>query len=428
MPMLQWMRQMIFKTKSMYTKHKLEFELSTCFMGFIRKIISLIYNSLYSFNKKLMIAKNIKMEDIRGLGKGASPSPYTEQTSNSVTADTENIAVDRKSNETLFKNNARNNSMQNSISESITQNMLPVDNFIKNYTKHIETSLKTTNELEKMYVKLFNINDQLERNLNRINRLYENITIRLDNFDNKINNARKQEQMNSALTSDVPNNETQSLVISEDKFFNTVTDNKIGTFKEIVLKPLEEIRKETNVTIERLHDRKEDEENKLDHAALNSLRTDRIKPKSSDIIFHSQNEIPKTPFTNVNDKNTEKFKYHNKYNFTQEQIKIISNRVKRFLNYLSENSGNQTNAPGFSSRQFSTESILDSINSVILYFLGFTPEEESLAYFMSMVGTEMSGNLLRIGSGFNAMRNSELFSCMTHYGSTKFWNWVDSCC
>lgn len=412
----------------MYTKHKLEFELTGCFMGFIRKVLSLIYNSLYSFNRKLMFAKNIRIEDIRGLRKaGLSPSIENSPhiVPDSETADTEIIAQESISNGTLFSNNVRNTSKQNW--DSLLNSKI-AESSIKN-TK--EVFMNPTNKMEDMYFKLFNINEQLERNLNKINILYENKTIRLDNI-NSNNNFKKQE-----MEQDVPNNETQNLVTNENINFNTMPKNdERGISKNSVLNELKEVRNETPRITESLDNQqnfKGNKSHKFNNTKDNSNKKNyetkskaNYKIKILDDILHSQNEIPVSQ--EHYDKIIKEIIPANKYNFTEEQIKNITHRVKRYLIHLSESGGNQTKKTEFSSRQFSKESMLDSINSVILFFLGFTPEEESLAYFMSMVGTEMSGNLLRIGSGFNAMRQSELFSCMTNYGSIKFWNWVDSCC
>lgn len=412
----------------MYTKHKLEFELTGCFMGFIRKVLSLIYNSLYSFNRKLMFAKNIRIEDMRGLRKaGFSPSIENSPhiVPDSETADTEIIAQESISNGTLFSNNVRNTSKQNW--DSLLNSKI-AESSIKN-TK--EVFMNPTNKMEDMYFKLYNINEQLERNLNKINILSENKTIRLDNI-NSNNNFKKQE-----MEQDVPNNETQNLVTNENINFNTMPKNdERGISKNSVLNELKEVRNETPRIIEGLDNQenfKGNKSHKFNNTKDNSNKKNyetkskaNYKIKILDDILHSQNEIP-VPQEHY-DKIIKEIIPANKYNFTEEQIKNITHRVKRYLIHLSESGGNQTKKTEFSSRQFSKESMLDSINSVILFFLGFTPEEESLAYFMSMVGTEMSGNLLRIGSGFNAMRQSELFSCMTNYGSIKFWNWVDSCC
>ncbi|XP_008477532.2 putative uncharacterized protein DDB_G0282133 [Diaphorina citri] len=144
MSMLQWMRQMIFKTKSMYMKHRLEFELSGCMMGFVRKIISLVYNSLYSFNKKLMFAKNIKMEDIRGVGKASNSLPMT-QNENSSTTQHEN-STSEKINEIIANKTptllVKENSTNVNNNETIPDKM-------RNNTEKV---LKPNNNVDKRHV------------------------------------------------------------------------------------------------------------------------------------------------------------------------------------------------------------------------------------------------------------------------------------
>ncbi|KAI5736685.1 hypothetical protein M8J76_006101 [Diaphorina citri] len=485
MSMLQWMRQMIFKTKSMYMKHRLEFELSGCMMGFVRKIISLIYNSLYSFNKKLMFAKNIKMEDIRGVGKASNSLPMT-QNENSSTTQHENSTSEKineiianKTLTLLVKENSINVNNNETIPDKMRNNtekvLKPNNNvdkrhvikekqsntrkketrkvvkkparekqtinkkgagnkggvtiitskLIQNNTNNSKKSKETsvgvnnTTELQKMYSKLYDINGELQRNINTMNELYRNISLNIDSLKDVMKNISN-EKMDLRLK---PLNISESL---KTNVFNT--NDKLSNNMNIrrsTLHTLEET--QTDKTNIWRNDKGEFNANKTKNAGIEvsiekSLEEDKVH---NHLI--SSNEIPDTIVGDVGRSNYKDMKIFpsNRYNFTQNQVKVISHRVNRLLNHLS---GNTNTTLEFSSRQFSQDSILDSINSLILYFLGFVPEEDSMAYFMSMVGKETTQNLLRIGNGFNAMRTSQLFTCMSHYGSTKFWNWIDSCC
>uniref|UniRef100_A0A8D9F456 Uncharacterized protein n=1 Tax=Cacopsylla melanoneura TaxID=428564 RepID=A0A8D9F456_9HEMI len=450
--MLQWMRQMIFKTKSMYTKHKLEFELSGCFMGFIRKIMSVIYNSLYSFNKKLMFAKKIKIEDIRGLGK----------TSNTVLNTTIGVGND-------IKGNGTENSTSTKISETIDSkgdnlivhqfnNVAGKDSQVENKTadtndnkdkRHVREGMQDptaptnqpTNDLENVYEKLNNLKEHLERNLNQMNKLYENITLDIDRLKITIEDIREKDMGSNKLGSKNLSDIQERLETNQDQLETKVTTlNKFKNFQQSIRSLM---KMQTNFTkgTRELEAQFPNNSNESDHMLNNNsiihsqsiaqkdtfskdeLQKEYNLSKTTATTLINQNEVVHPDEENL--ENYKKLQNQNKHNFTTDQIKLLSKRVKRLLNSFSDNSSSNLE---FSRRQFSQESILDSINSVILYFLGFVPEEDSIAYFMSMVGQETTDNLLRIGTGFNAMRQSQIVSCMSHYGSTKFWNWVDSCC